>query len=95
MICMLQRSGLGIERAQWFQSETFFDRLENRKRVVLRVVHKMVLGMWSYDDSGNARTIAPDAGDGRCNVIPAAAVFVISHYDERLAPMVAVFHCVH
>src|SRR6266404_5473919 len=90
---ILQRRGLGIERAQWFQSEAFFDCLENRKRVVLSVVHKMVLGQRSDNDSGNARTIAPDAGNWRCHVIPAAAVFVIGHNDERIAPIVAVFHC--
>src|SRR6267143_5722056 len=37
---VLQRGGLSIESAQWFQSEAVLDRLENRKRVVLRVVHK-------------------------------------------------------
>src|SRR5258708_29787209 len=92
---ILQRRGLSIERVQWFQSEAFFDCLENRKRVVLSVVHKMVLGQRSGNDSGNARTIAPDAGNWRCHVIPAAAVFVIGHNDERIAPIVAVFHCAH
>src|SRR5260370_10155083 len=92
---ILQRRGLSIERVQWFQSEAFFDCLENRKRVVLSVVHKMVLGQRSDNDSGNARTIAPDAGNWRCHVIPAAAVFVIGHNDESVAPIVAVFHCAH
>ena len=41
---IFQRRGLGIQRAQRLQSESFFDRLENRKRVVLRVVHKTALG---------------------------------------------------
>src|SRR5882762_9037778 len=62
---ILQRSGLGIERVQWFHSEAFFNCLENRKRVVLSVVHKMVLGQRSDNDSGNARAIAPDAGNWR------------------------------
>src|SRR6266404_9358350 len=60
---ILQRRGLSIERVQWVQSEAFFDCLENRKRVVLSVVHKMVLGQRSDNDFGNARTIAPDAGN--------------------------------
>src|SRR5882762_9859314 len=92
---ILQRRGLGIQGAQRFQSEAFFDRLENRKRVVLGVVHKTALGKRSDDDSRNARTIAPDAGDWRCHVIPAAAVFVIGYNDERVAPIVTVFHCAH
>ena len=34
---VLQRVRAGIERAEWGQSETVFDGLENRERVVLRV----------------------------------------------------------
>src|SRR5260370_16880096 len=92
---VLQRGGLSIDSAQWFQSEAVLDRLENRKRVVLRVVHKTTLGTRSDDDSRNARTIAPDAVDWRCHVIPTAAVFVIGHNDERVVPIVAVAHCAH
>src|SRR5215469_2201805 len=69
---IFQRYSVGIQRAQRFQSEAFFDRLENRKRVVLRVVHKTALGKRSDDDCRNARAIAPDAGDWWCHVIPAA-----------------------
>src|SRR6266852_4483680 len=92
---VLQRGGLSIESAQWFQSEAVLDRPENRKRVVLRVVHKTTLGTRSDDDSRNTRTIAPDAVDWRCHVIPTAAVFVIGHNDERVVPIVAVSHCAH
>src|SRR5260370_33904384 len=55
----------------------------------------MAPGKRSDDDSRNARAIAPDAGDWRCHMITAAAVFVIVHNDERVVPIVAVFHCAH
>src|SRR5260370_14295056 len=92
---VLQRGGLSIDSAQWFQSEAVLDRLENRKRVVLRVVHKTTLGTRSDDDSRNTRTIAPDAVDWRCHLIPTAAVLVIGHHAERVVPIVAVSHCAH
>src|SRR5882762_3842961 len=58
---VLQRCSLSIVRAQRCQPETLLDRLQNRKRIVLRVIHKMALGKRSNDDSWNTCAITPDA----------------------------------
>src|SRR5260370_38257617 len=83
---VLQRGGLSIESAQWFQSEAGLDRLENRKRVVLRVVHKTTLGTRSDDDSRNTRTIAPDAVDWRRHLTATAPEILVGHQNERFIP---------
>src|SRR4029079_3714162 len=68
-----------------------FDGLEDRKRVVLRVIYKVIAYKRPNHNGRHARTISPDTVAGwRRNVIPTASVFVISYNDQRVPPVVAV-----
>src|SRR5215468_3413253 len=71
---------------QRFEIEPPGDQLQDRRRVVTRVIDEAVLREWRDDDRRNARPGSPAIAPGRWHVVPEAAVLVVGDDDRRARP---------
>ena len=62
---------------------------------MLAVIDEALFGERANHNRRYARTVAPNALHRRRNVVPAAAVLVVSNDDQRVVPVLALLHCIH
>src|SRR6266508_2031942 len=82
---------VGTHSRERLELESSGDELDDRRRVVGRLVHIAALGEGRNDDRGNARArspaVAPARSRGRRHVIPVAAVLVVGDDHRHLCPL--------
>src|SRR5438067_2701098 len=71
---------------QWLEREAARDELDDRRRIVGRVIDVAALRERRDDDRRNARSRSPTISLGRRNVVPESAVLVVRHDDRRRRP---------
>src|SRR5579872_3471000 len=78
--------GSRIARSERPKAIARFDQLQDRGRVIDRVIDEAFLGEGRNQDRRDARSGAPTIDDGRRDVIPKAAILVIGYNDQAVLP---------
>src|SRR5262249_5320051 len=75
------------------QAVTVVDGPQDGQSVVLRMIDKSLFGIRGDDDGGNAGAVAPESVVvRRSDMVPTAAVLVVSDDDSRVRPIGAVLN---
>ncbi len=92
----IKRSGhisrSSVARAERLQAKPCLDQLQNRRRVVLGVIDKALLGKRPDHKRRNARTWSPAVDFGRRDMIPQPAVLVVGDDDQAVLPQIALLY---
>src|SRR5829696_756668 len=85
--CIPKIAELGSNTPQELELEAFRNELQDRRRVVDRVVHESLFGIRRRDDGRNTRSGPPSIGSGRRHRIPKPAVLIMSYDDRQVLPL--------
>src|SRR3954451_12444865 len=85
--CIPKIAELGSNTPQELELEAFRNELQDRRRVVDRVVHESLFGIRRRDDGRNARSGPPSIGSGRRHRIQKPAVLVMGYDDRKARPL--------